>query len=80
VDGVEAAAGRVSRAPQREVLLEFTVVGAFAKVSAIDPVSKVEVSITGPALADRAALEAAAVRKLDYVLKRKVLKRKRGGK
>jgi uncharacterized protein DUF6898 len=64
----------MSRAPARaggsDVLIEIVTLGAFAKVSAIDTVSGVEVSITGPANADRGSLEAAVMAKLDYVIKK----------
>ena len=52
----------------REVLIEITTVGAYAKVAAIDATTGTEISITGPANADRASLEAAAIKKLEYVL------------
>ena len=52
----------------REVLIEITTVGAYAKVAAIDAATETEISITGPANADRATLEAAAIKKLEYVL------------
>ncbi len=56
---------------KREILIEITVMGAYAKATAIDAVTGVEASITGPANAPRAALEAAAVKKLDYVINKK---------
>ena len=52
----------------REILIEIVTIGAYAKVAAIDAATGTEVSITGPADADRATLEAAAVRKLQFVL------------
>ena len=52
----------------REVLIEIVTVGAYAKVAAIDSATGTEVSITGPAAAERSALEAAALRKLKFVL------------
>jgi hypothetical protein len=55
----------------REVFLEIVTLGAYAKASAIDSATGVEVSITGPANADRASLEAAALRKLEYVLSKR---------
>ena len=61
----------VKRGQGREVLIEIVIVGAHAKVSAIDSATGTEVSITGPANAPRAALEAAAAKKLDFMLKRK---------
>jgi hypothetical protein len=58
-----------------EILLEFLVNGTFVKVTAIDSASGLEASITGPANAPRATLEAAVLRKLDYVRnKQKVAK------
>ena len=53
------------------VIIEFHSVDAFAKVSAIDSESLVEVSIVGDPAAGEAALERAVLRKLEYVLKRK---------
>ena len=53
-----------------EIFIEIVTVGIFAKVSAIDSETGIEVSITGPANADRETLEAAAVAKLEYVLKK----------
>jgi len=55
----------------REIFIEIVTAGTFAKVSAIDSETGTEVSITGPANADRSTLEAAAVQKLEYVLKKK---------
>jgi hypothetical protein len=54
-----------------QVLLEFHQVGAVVKVSAVDPVTLVEVSISGPASAGEAVLGQAAIRKLRYVLARR---------
>ena len=54
----------------REIFIEIVTVGTFAKVSAIDSETGIEVSITGPANADRDTLEAAAVAKLEYMLKK----------
>ena len=45
----------------REVLIEIVTLGTFAKVTAIDSATGTEVSLTGPANASRASLEAAAV-------------------
>ncbi len=53
-----------------EYLIEFHQVGAFVKVSAIDPVTGTEVSITGPANAGEAILSRNAVNKLKYVLRK----------
>lgn len=54
----------------REVIFEAVQIGRIVKVTAIDPETLVEVSIQGPAGGDPAALEAVALRKLAYVLKR----------
>ena len=52
----------------REIFIEIVTVGAYAKVAAIDSATGTEISITGPAAADRSTLEAAAIRKLQFVL------------
>jgi hypothetical protein len=52
----------------REYLLEFTYVGRYVKVSAIDSETNTEVSIVGAAAATEAELKRVAVRKLEYVL------------
>jgi len=52
----------------RKILIEIVTIGAYAKVVAIDAATGTEISITGPADADRSTLEAAAVRKLQFVL------------
>jgi hypothetical protein len=54
-----------------EIFVEFIVQGAVVKVTAIDSKTGTEASIVGPANASRAALQAAAVRKLEYVLGKK---------
>jgi hypothetical protein len=54
-----------------EIYLEFQVHGAFVKVTAIDPSTGLEASITGPANAPRATLQAAVMRKLEYVRQKK---------
>ncbi len=62
------------KSDNREVLLEFIAIGNSVKVSAVDPLTKVEVSIVGPASASRSDLERAAIRKLDYVLRKRARK------
>ena len=54
-----------------EVLIEIVRRGAYAKVSAIDPVTGTEVSIVGPANADEASLKSVVLRKLELALKKK---------
>jgi hypothetical protein len=52
----------------REILIEIVTIGAYAKVTAIDAATGTEVSTTGPSDADRVTLEAAAIRKSQFVL------------
>lgn len=60
--------------PRRETLIEFIRVGAYVKVSAVDPETLTEVSIVGQPSYGESALEELAVRKLDYVLRKKGLR------
>ena len=53
---------------QRDILIEFIVQGAFVKATAIHAGSGLEASIVGRASAPRATLEAAAARKLAYLM------------
>jgi hypothetical protein len=55
-----------------DVFLEFTVQGAFVKVTAIDPQTGIEATILGPVTAPRSTLEQAALRKLSYVKSKNV--------
>ena len=57
----------------REVIIEFFPVGALVKVSAMDTQSLTEISIQGPANASRDTLERNALKRLEYVLKKKGL-------
>ena len=59
------------RIGEREVFIEITTLGRYAKASAIDSATGTEVSIMGPANADRGGLEAAAMRKLQFVLNKR---------
>lgn len=52
----------------KNVLFEFRRIGAYVKVSAIDAVSGVEISIVGDAMAGEWRLKQTALRKLEYVL------------
>jgi hypothetical protein len=52
------------------MLFEFRRVGNAVKVSAIDPLTSVEVSIVGDPALGEAGLRRAAARKLAYVLRR----------
>lgn len=55
----------------REVIVEFYPVGNFVKVSAMDTKTLIEVSIQGPASAGQETLKCNALRRLEYVLKKK---------
>ena len=57
----------------REVIIEFHQVGAYVKVSAMDAASLTEVSIQGPATANEELLKRNALKRLEYVLKKKNL-------
>ena len=54
----------------REVLFEFIVHGNFVKVVAVDPDTNTEVAIVGDRRLTRQELELAAIKKLNYVLKK----------
>lgn len=55
----------------REVILEFQRLGDYVKVSAMDAETLTETSIVGAASVSRAELERLALKKLDYVLKKR---------
>lgn len=57
----------------REVIIEFYPVGQFVKVSAMDTRSLTEISIQGPASAPESTLKRNALKRLEYVLKKKGL-------
>ncbi len=52
----------------REVLYEFHQVGNSVRVAAIDPYTRTEVTIVGPANAGAETLQSTARRKLAYVI------------
>ncbi len=54
-----------------QIIIEFYPVGAYVKVSAVDPATLTEVSIVGDPARGEEALTQAAVRKLEYVLNRR---------
>lgn len=56
---------------ESDVLLEFRPVGQYVRVSAIDPRTNTEIVVSGPASAGQAALRQLAIRRLNYVLKKK---------
>ncbi len=57
----------------REIIIEFRPVGAVVRVSAMDTQTLTEISIQGPASAGEEILKRNAVKRLEYVLKKKGL-------
>ncbi len=57
----------------REVIIEFHQIGNFVKVSAMDTQSLTEIVISGPASASEGTLKLNALKRLEYVLKKKGL-------
>ncbi len=57
----------------REIIIEFRPIGAVVRVSAMDTQTLTEISIQGPASAGEEILKRNAVRRLEYVLKKKGL-------
>ena len=57
----------------REIIVEFTPIGNFVKVSAMDIKTLTEVSIQGSSTTPQAMLKRNAVKRLEYVLKKKGL-------
>lgn len=57
----------------REVIIEFLPMGAYVKVSAMDTQTLTEISISGPANAGQEILKRNALKRLDYVLRKKGL-------
>lgn len=55
----------------REVIIEFFPVGQFVKVSAMDTKTLIEISIQGPAGTPESTLKRNALKRLEYVLKKK---------
>ena len=54
-----------------EIYFEFQRIGNFVKVTAIDPVTLTEVSVTGAATATEHQLKQLALRRLEFVLAKK---------
>ncbi len=52
----------------REALLEYTEVGGYLKVTAMDPDTLTEVSVVGPPVGSKELLTRTVLDKLDYVL------------
>lgn len=57
----------------REIIFEFFPVGNVVRVSAMDTQTLTEVSIQGPTSAPEAMLKANALKRLEYVMKKKGL-------
>lgn len=55
----------------REILLEFIPIGPYVKVTAFDTASMTEVSIQGPKNAPEQILKGNALKRLEYVLRKK---------
>lgn len=53
-----------------EAIIEFRRIGHTVKVSAVDPVTQLEVSIIAPATSSEREMSAAAIKKLQYMLAR----------
>ena len=72
-EGVPRRSGHnmADRRGDREVILEFQQIGTSVKVTAVDPVTLVEVSIVGPASAGKETLKHNSFNNLRYVLEKK---------
>jgi hypothetical protein len=55
----------------REVIVEFFQMGGFVKVTAMDTLTLTEIAIQGPGSAGEAALKHNAIKRLEYVLRKK---------
>ena len=56
----------------KEYLLEFHWMGAYVKVSVIDPTTNIEASIVGDSRTTKQDLEKIAIKKLEYVIKKQI--------
>jgi hypothetical protein len=57
----------------REVIFEFVPIGMYMKVTAMDVASLTEISINGPIKAGEAVLRMNALRRLEFVMRKKGL-------
>jgi hypothetical protein len=57
----------------REIIIEYYPVGQYVRVSAIDAETLVEIAIQGPRSAGEDTLKRNALKRLEYVLKKKGL-------
>jgi hypothetical protein len=62
-----------SQLSNREVIIEFFPLGNYVKVSAMDTQTLTEISISGPVNASQEMLKRNALKRLEYVLKKKGL-------
>ena len=58
----------------KRIILEFIQVGAYVKVSAVDPISLVEVSIVGDPSASQEILKRNVLKKLNFVLSKRSIR------
>ena len=68
------------RRKERDIILEYIQQGSYIKVSAIDARSGFEVSIVGDAKLSQKQLDRAAIRKLEFMMKKRRQERQRGMK
>lgn len=59
--------------PGREVIFEFSPFGAYMRVMAMDVASHTEVTIQGPVAAPQDILQRNALKRLEYVMRKKGL-------
>ena len=57
----------------REIIIEFANIGNIVRVSAMDSATLTEISIQGPKSAGEETLKRNAIKRLEYVLKKKGL-------
>ena len=57
----------------REIIIEFANIGNIVRVSAMDSATLTEISIQGPRSAGEETLKRNAIKRLEYVLKKKGL-------
>jgi hypothetical protein len=59
--------------PEREVIFEFQTIGPYVKVTAMDTQSLTEISISCPAGTGEAIMKQNALKRLEFVMKKKGL-------
>jgi len=57
----------------REIIIEISRIGAYARVSAMDVATLTEITMQGPVSAPESALRYNAIKRLEYVMKKKGL-------